>query len=35
MNSIFGLTKNIFSIIPLDLNKKELILYNGIIVLMF
>lgn len=35
MNTMFGLSTNIFKKIPLDLNKKELIIYNGLILLMF
>lgn len=35
MNVMFGLSQNIFKKIPLDLNKKEFIIYNGLLVLMF
>jgi hypothetical protein len=35
MNALFGLSINIFKKIPLDLNSKELIIYGGIILLMF
>lgn len=35
MNVLFGLSLNIFKKIPLDLNLKELVIYAGIILLMF
>ena len=35
MNAMFGLSKNIFKKIPLDLNKKEFSIYLGLILLMF
>jgi hypothetical protein len=35
MNVLFGLSLNIFKKIPLDLNSKELVIYGGIIFLMF
>lgn len=35
MNILFGLSTNVFKKIPLDLNSKELIIYNGLILLMF
>jgi len=35
MNVLFGLSLNIFKKIPLDLNSKELIIYGGLVFLMF
>lgn len=35
MNVLFGLSVNIFKQIPLDLNSKELIIYGGLLILMF
>jgi hypothetical protein len=35
MNILFGLSTTIFKKIPLDLNSKELLIYLGLIVLMF
>jgi len=35
MNVLFGLSLNIFKKIPLDLNSKELIIYLGLILIMF
>jgi hypothetical protein len=35
MNVMFGMSFNFFKKIPLDLNKKEFLIYNSIIILMF
>jgi NADH-quinone oxidoreductase subunit M len=35
MNVLFGLSTTIFKTVPLDLNSKELIIYLGLIILMF
>lgn len=35
VNILFGLSINVFKKIPLDLNSKELIIYGGLIILMF
>ena len=35
MNILFGLSLNVFKKIPLDLNSKEVIIYGGLIILMF
>ncbi len=35
MNVLFGLSLTVFKKIPLDLNSKELIIYTGLIILMF
>jgi len=35
MNVLFGLSLNVFKKIPLDLNSKELIIYLGLILIMF
>jgi hypothetical protein len=35
MNILFGLSLNIFKTIPLDLNMKEVLLYFGVVILMF
>jgi hypothetical protein len=35
MNTLFGLSLTIFKKIPLDLNSKELIIYGGLVFLMF
>ena len=35
MNVLFGLSLNIFKKIPLDLNSKEILIYGGLVLLMF
>ena len=35
MNTLFGLSVNIFKKIPLDLNSREIIIFFGLIILMF
>jgi NADH:ubiquinone oxidoreductase subunit 4 (subunit M) len=35
MNVLFGLSFSIFKKIPIDLNSKELIIYSGLLILMF
>jgi hypothetical protein len=35
MNTLFGLSLTIFKKIPLDLNSKEVIIYGGLVFLMF
>ena len=35
VNVLFGLSLNVFKKIPLDLNSKEILIYGGLIILMF